>query len=186
MYDLTLFTKRSAIKCLLLLPVLLASSVFAAYSSAYTINTEERLKAALVYKMGLYVSWQNKPVKINYCFVGKDTKSISEILTNTINRKKLSNKVTVDYISNTDTIEKSNCQIIYIGDTDKPIETSELLSWSKSSLTITNSSTELNKGYISSIEFTSNKPKLAVSEHNLKMSDITISTNLLSAVTLIK
>lgn len=64
----------------------------AAYSATYAYN---KLSAALIYRIGLYVTWQLPVPKTTYCFVGNQGKEIASIFSKEIDAKKLSQTINI-------------------------------------------------------------------------------------------
>ena len=152
------------------------------HSAVADSDVENRLKAALIYKMGLYVTWSNTPSQVNYCFIGQDSQGVSEILELKFNQGKLPKSVSIVNKDSIRDVEKYECQIIF-APVVRANDDELYQSLSQASLTIAANSKELKHGLIASIEIVKGKPVLAVSKSNLKSSNIKIDTRLLAAVT---
>jgi len=145
-------------------------------------DVENRLKAALIYKMGLYVTWSNSPNQVNYCFVGQDSQAVSSILELKFNQGKLPKSVKIINKDSIQDVSNYECQVLF-APVVKSDDDDHYQNLSRATLTIANSSKELKHGLIASIEIVKGKPLLAVSKSNLKRSSIKIDTRLLAAVT---
>jgi len=146
-------------------------------------NTDEenRLKAALIYKMGLYVTWNNEPEKLNYCFIGKKSEAIASVLKSKFAQGRLPAKVNFLNKASIKDVAKLECQVLFAASAGSS-ENTKFQEISQSTLTIAGSSNQLKHGLIASIEIKNRKPQLSVSKSNLKRSNIKIDTRLLAAV----
>ena len=160
---------------------LLASALSLPVDAA-EFSIENRLKAALIYKMGLYVTWNDSPSQVNYCFIGEQAEQISSILRRENEQGKLLKNVKIIQKPSIEEVALYECQVLFAPDIDS--DDSELYqNISMSTLTITSKHRELKNGIIASIEIKNRKPHLAVSKQNLKRSNIRIDTRLLASVT---
>lgn len=170
----------------LLKPVIAFGAVLAGTLSANVaaeVTNEQKLKAALIYRMGSYVTWKDTPQKITYCFIGGESHNIGKVLSDKVKVGKLPDNITVlnKDANSADTI--GDCSIVYI--TEEFNVTKELVdSISRSVFTITNSSSALKQGFIASIEVRKNKHLISISKRNLKNSDISVNSRFLSYVKL--
>ena len=181
---------RSLLSAMLLAKTYLVSSILMAITAfsapGYTAEAtqEQQLKAVLIYRMGSYVTWQNKPLNITYCFVGDQSHKIGKVLSDRQKIGKLPDNIKVmnkdSYTSQT----AMECSVVYIPD-EFEIAKDTLDSISKSVFTITDSSKALNEGFIASIEIHKNKPLLSISKENLKNSNVSVNSRFLSWVKLL-
>jgi hypothetical protein len=173
--------KRNRISLLFL--VSLFTGLFSMPSHA-KVPTVSELKAALIYRMGVYINWKNPPPVKNYCFIGEKGKAISQYLVSMSKEGKIPKSVKITTQYSLDDIDRYQCQVLYIPDVDKSVE-EKLQKISHATLTIVGNASQLRYGGIASIEIEARKPRLYVSLKNLKRSNIEIHSRLLSAVTLI-
>ena len=142
-------------------------------------NEESRLKAALIYKMGLFVTWNNAPEQLNYCFIGKKSEAIANVLKAKFAQGRLPARVNFLNKASIEEVAKLECQVLF-STSVKSSESEKYEEISQSTLTIANSSLQLKHGLIASIEIKSRRPQLSLSRANLKRSNIKIDTQLLA------
>lgn len=160
-----------------LLGLLLTSEIQAKQITA----KEAQFKAALIYKMGSYVSWVPPKEIINYCFVGEETLDLSNILQQKQQLGELANPITVSNHTKLEAEKLTNCDIVYARNSQEV--NIELLTGLPSWIfTISDSSQALDKGFIASIELYNKKPLLTISKSNLKKAEVSVNSRLLSYV----
>lgn len=142
---------------------------------------EAQFKAALIYKMGSYVSWVPPKEIVNYCFVGEETLDVSSTLQQKQQLGELANPITVSNHTKLEAAKLTNCDIVYArNNQDVNIDLlTGLPSWV---FTISDSSQALDKGFIASIELYNKKPLLTISKSNLKKAEVSVNSRLLSYV----
>lgn len=150
---------------------------------AANTDLEAQLKAALIYRMGHYATWNNPPEFKNYCFVGDSVAAVRDILLAKYHQGKLAGNVVINTVNKLVDIERHECQILYVNDIEQD-EWQRMKELSKSTLTISNDISHLPLGLIASIEIKNRKPQLTVSRGNLKRSNIKIDSRLLKVVKL--
>lgn len=142
---------------------------------------EAQFKAALIYKMGSYVSWVPPKEVTNYCFIGEGTLTISNILAQKQRLGELPKPFTVSNHSKMEAASLTNCDIIYAQNTQE-INLELLTGLPSWIFTISDSSQALQKGFIASIELYNRKPLLTISKSNLKKAEVSVNSRLLSFV----
>jgi hypothetical protein len=162
---------------------LLCSGLLISQSFAAFATSSEQVKAALVYKLGLFVSWGYEPTDINYCFVGSQTHGIGDVMLTKRKLGKLSGNVRITKLDDVTDIAQFQCQLIYLDEANK-VSAEVYSKLSQTALTIAEGTEFFENGIISSIEIIDRKAKLSVSQSNLKLSGIRLDSRLLSVVKL--
>ena len=164
------------------LGLLLTSASLTSFGAVADSQLENKLKAALIFKLGHYVTWSHSPVELNYCFVGDHSQEISAILEARLKKGKLKRAAKVVNKDSIHEVRKFECQVLF---TDK-IDSADAELYqelSLATLTIVGNAKALKYGPIASIEIVNGKPQLAVSKNNLRRSQIKIDTQVLAVVT---
>ncbi len=157
---------------------------FASMAENSEISAKEaNFKAALIYKMGSYLSWIPPKQQVNYCFVGEASMPISKVLDQKQSLGELPKPIQVTNFMSLDVSELASCNIIYAPH-NKDISVDELQTLPADVFTISNNSKALEKGFIASIELYNKKPLLSISKHNLKNSTVSVNSRFLSYVDL--
>jgi len=146
-------------------------------------SKEAHFKAALIYKMGSYLSWIPPKEQVNYCFVGEATWSISKILEQKSQLGQLPKPIIVTEHDLLKSNQLTTCDIVYAVN-DPQVSETELSALPNSIFTISNNSQALQKGFIASIELYNKKPLLSISKNNLKKSNVSVNSRFLSYVDL--
>lgn len=167
----------------LLAPLLCGLAAFNTLANVSISAKEANFKAALIYKMGNYLSWNSPKQRVNYCFVGTDSEVISKVLQQRQSERSLPKPIDV---SNHDSLEPeqvNSCDIIYAPNSDN-FTPAQLAALPAHVFTISNNSKALAKGFIASIELYNKKPLLSISKNNLKNSTVSVNSRFLSYVDL--
>lgn len=170
---------HKTIKTLMLLALVSSASAVNAKSA-----TPNEIKAALIFKMGMFVNWKNPPPVKNYCFVGELGNTLGQILTHRAKEGKLPVPINITLEATLDKIERYQCQVLFIYSIDES-QREKMQSLSQSTLTLVGNASELKNGGIVSIEIENRRPRLYASKSNLKNSNIEIHSRLLSTMTLL-
>ena len=157
--------------------------LFGVSNPALADSKEVALKAALIYKMGQYVTWTNPPKILNYCFVGETSKTVGKVLEDRLSKLQGGNSQIV-YHSKIDDIERYECQVIYMTNA-KSKHKEKVDDLSKFSLTIGENTSALSHGFITVLEIKSRKPQLYASRGNLKQAKFKVSSRLLKSSKLV-
>lgn len=144
---------------------------------------EANFKAALIYKMGSYLSWIPPREQVNYCFVGEASMPISKVLGDKQSRGKLPKPIQVTNYQTLDINSLKSCDVVYAPH-DNAMSDASLATLPTSVFTISNSSKALELGFIASIELYNKKPLLSISKNNLKNSTVSVNSRFLSYVDL--
>lgn len=161
--------------CCIILPII---------GNAAEKATPLQLKAALIYKMGMFVNWKNPPPIKNYCFIGKKGIEVSEILEGMAKGGKLPKPINITLEDSLLDVDRYQCQVLYVAEIDSD-EEEHLQKLSQSTLTLVDNASQLKQGGLASIEIENRRPRLYASLGNLKASNIEIHSRLLSSMTLI-
>ena len=167
----------------LLLCPLLTLTTLSSYAETPISAKEANFKAALIYKMGNYLSWQTPKQRVNYCFIGEDSKVIAKVLQQRQSERSLPKAIDVTNYSEWQAQDIMSCDIVYAPDTDS-LDNALLQSLPDHIFTISNNSRALEKGFIASIELYNKKPLLSISKNNLKNSSVSVNSRFLSYVDL--
>lgn len=169
--------------CALTTSLLCAALAFNAGAENLISAKEANFKAALIYKMGGYLSWRQPKDQINYCFVGESSNAISNVLQQRQQQGSLPKPITVTNHAELDATELTACDIVYAPNSDT-LATENLKALPDNVFTISNSSRALQQGFIASIELYNKKPLLSISKNNLKNSSVSVNSRFLSYVDL--
>ena len=179
-----IFTASKQFSIFALLWLVSICNVYAATTNPVTLK-ENNLKAALIYKMGSYITWAIKPATISYCFIGENSSEIGEILLNKQKNRQFPVPINVFIkTSNKKHEDIESCHLVYISG-EEELNKTELEEISRSAFTITSTSKNLPKGFIASLEIQNNKPLLSISKNNLKRSSISVNSRFLSHINLL-
>lgn len=144
---------------------------------------EANFKAALIYKMGSYLSWIPPREQVNYCFIGEASMPISKVLDDKQARGKLPKPIQVTNYQTLDISSLKSCDVVYAPHSSK-MDVASLDTLPTNVFTISNSSKALEHGFIASIELYNKKPLLSISKSNLKNSTVSVNSRFLSYVDL--
>lgn len=144
---------------------------------------EANFKAALIYKMGSYLSWIPPREQVNYCFVGESSMPISKVLNDKQSRGNLPKPIQVTNYPTLDINNLKSCDVVYAPHTNT-MNMASLDTLPTNVFTISNSSKALEHGFIASIELYNKKPLLSISKNNLKNSTVSVNSRFLSYVDL--
>lgn len=144
---------------------------------------EANFKAALIYKMGSYLSWIPPREQVNYCFVGEASMPISKVLGDKQSRGNLPKPIQVTNYPTLDINSLKSCDVIYAPH-NNTMNIDSLMTLPANVFTISNSSKALEHGFIASIELYNKKPLLSISKNNLKNSTVSVNSRFLSYVDL--
>lgn len=152
-------------------------------SSNAHARDEEQVKAALLYKIGPYVSWDYDPSTINYCFVGSSAHGIANVLLEKQKTGKLPGNMSITKLDSITEIKQFQCQVLY---TQKSLgfDKETFAKLSQTALTIADGTSSFELGVIASIEIKKRRPKISISQQNLKLSGIRLDARLLSIIQL--
>ena len=166
------------------LSLLLPFSSYHVSADGHQISAKEaNFKAALIYKMGSYLSWIPPREQVNYCFIGESSMPISKVLGDKQSRGKLPKPIQVTNFQTLDVESLKACDIVYAPHSNTmSVESLETLPTNV--FTISNSSKALEHGFIASIELYNKKPLLSISKSNLKNSTVSVNSRFLSYVDL--
>ena len=175
---------RNINKSALSVVLVVALGTFGVNASANAISAKEaNFKAALIYKMASYLSWIPPREMVTYCFVGDDSKPISQVLEQKQVLGKLPKPIKVSNFSAPQSTDLEGCDVIYAPYIDG--STAQVLTHLPAHVfTISNSTKALDKGFIASIELYNKKPLLSISKSNLKSAKVSINSRFLSYVDL--
>lgn len=172
---------------LLLASALTAVIAFVSHKAAaddHQISAKEaNFKAALIYKMGSYLSWIPPREQVNYCFIGEASMPISKVLGDKQSRGKLPKPIQVTNYQTLDINSLKSCDVVYAPHSSE-ISQASLETLPTNVFTISNSSKALEHGFIASIELYNKKPLLSISKNNLKNSTVSVNSRFLSYVDL--
>ena len=144
---------------------------------------EANFKAALIYKMGSYLSWIPPREQVNYCFIGEASMPISKVLDDKQARGKLPKPIQVTNYQTLDISNLKSCDVVYAPHSNQ-MDVASLDTLPTNVFTISNSSKALEHGFIASIELYNKKPLLSISKNNLKNSTVSVNSRFLSYVDL--
>lgn len=144
---------------------------------------EANFKAALIYKMGSYLSWIPPREQVNYCFIGEASIPISKVLGDKQSRGNLPKPIQVTNYPTLDINSLKSCDVVYAPHSNA-MSTDSLVTLPTNVFTISNSSKALEHGFIASIELYNKKPLLSISKNNLKNSTVSVNSRFLSYVDL--
>lgn len=162
---------------------ILTLTALSSHAKAPISVKEANFKAALIYKMGNYLSWQEPKQNVNYCFIGKDSEVIAKVLQQRQSERSLPKPINVSKYENLQAPNITSCDIIYAPDTGD-LDAKVLQTLPERIFTISNNSRALDKGFIASIELYNKKPLLSISKNNLKGSSVSVNSRFLSYVDL--
>lgn len=151
--------------------------------ASYADDKENALKAALIYKMGKYVTWTNPPQTLHYCFVGEESQKVGVILEQKVKQLQGGN-TRILFKPKLSEIERYECQIIYMANSSNS-DKEKVTDLSKFSLTIGANTKAMSYGFISVLELKSRKPLLYTSRSNLKNARFKLSSRLLKSSKLV-
>lgn len=167
-----------------MLSMLLPLASLNALADDHQISAKEaNFKAALIYKMGSYLSWIPPREQVNYCFIGEDSMPIAKVLGDKQSRGKLPKPIQVTNYQTLNIESLKACDIVYAPHSNAMSEAS-LQTLPTNVFTISNSSKALEHGFIASIELYNKKPLLSISKNNLKNSTVSVNSRFLSYVDL--
>lgn len=148
------------------------------------VTKEDRVKAAIIFKLTKFITWPDKKKSLTLCVVGSGSIN-SEI--QKINRKfSMGRRLTVTHKMASASMDKL-CDLVYIHNSDNQ-DISQVLSKLKNSsvLTISDSKQFANKGGMIELYRSGSRIKFAINRNSAENSKLAISSQLLNLAKIVE
>lgn len=148
------------------------------------VTREDKVKAAIIYKMTKFITWPQKKQTLTLCIIG-DGSINSEL--QKINRKfSMGRRLSITHKAHTAPLDKL-CEIIYIHNTDNKSTRIVLDKLEKSAvLTISDIEQFAEQGGIVGLYRTGSRIRFAINRNSVKSANLSISSQLLKLAKIIE